>query len=120
MNEVLSPSASPSEVLVSRVRSIVEAAALDAPCRQRVKDALERFVALEQQREIRHHLLSSRRHRAAIVSLMDLLGELEETNWHEADRSVFTEFAALFEDIAQHALRGASDLRLLAEGVTTE
>ena len=59
------------------------------------------------------HLLASRQHRAAIAALVDLLGELEDIGWQEADRTVFTELAMLFEDIAQHALRGAEDLRLL-------
>jgi hypothetical protein len=34
-------------------------------------------------------------------------------SWQETDRSVFAEFAHLFDDIAQHALRGAEDLRLI-------
>lgn len=103
----------PSEALVGRIRSIIGSVALDCDCRQRVNDALGRFVEMEQQRETRRHLLSSRQHRAAIAALVDLLAELEEISWQEADRSVFAEFASLFDDIAHHARLGAEELRLL-------
>lgn len=97
--------------LIERIRNIVESAALDCDCRNRVDEALERFVEMEQQRETRRHLLSSRQHRAAIAALVDLLAELEEIGWQEMDRTVFSELAHLFEDIAQHALSGAQQLR---------
>jgi len=111
----LPPSAhrAPPDALVGRIRGIIASVALDCNCRQRVNEALQRFLDLEQQRETRRHLLASRQHRAAIAALVDLLGELEDIGWQEADRTVFTELAMLFEDIAQHALRGAEDLRLL-------
>lgn len=104
-----------SEALVSRLRGIISSVALDCDCRQRVNDAIERFVALEHQRETRRHLLASRQHRTEIAALVDLLAELEEISWQEADRSVFGELAMVFDDIAQHALRGAEDLRRLEQ-----
>ncbi|MBJ3783138.1 hypothetical protein [Devosia sediminis] len=99
------------DILVERIRSIIGTVALDCDCRQRVNDALGRFVEMEQQRETRRHLLSSRHHRAAIAALVDLLTELEDISWQETDRGVFAEFAHLFEDIAEHAMRGATELR---------
>lgn len=112
---VLPVEASGPDALVTRIRSIIGTVALDCDCRQRVNDALGRFIAMEQQRETRRRLLSSRQHRAAIAALVDLLAELETISWQEADRSVFAEFAHLFEDIAGHARRGAEDLRLLGD-----
>lgn len=107
----VTPRRGESDAFISRIRGIIGTVALDCDCRQRVNDALQRFVEMEQQRETRRHLLSSRQHRAAIAALVDLLAELEEISWREADRTVFAELAHLFEDIAQHALRGAEDLR---------
>lgn len=103
------------DVLVERIRSIIGTVALDCDCRQRVNDALGRFAEMEQQRETRRHLLSSRHHRAAIAALIDLLAELDDIGWGETDRGVFVEFAHLFEDISEHALRGAADLRQIGE-----
>jgi len=107
------PQAGDSGAFVNRIRGIIGTVALDCDCRQRVNDALQRFIEMEQQRETRRHLLSSRQHRAAIAALVDLLAELEDISWREADRTVFAELAHLFEDIAGHALRGAEDLRLM-------
>jgi hypothetical protein len=103
----------PPDALVGRLRSIISTVALDCDCRQRVNEALGHFVEMEGQREARRHLLSSRHHRSAIAALVELLAELETIGWQETDRSVFAEFADLFDDIAQHALRGAEDLRLI-------
>ncbi|MCW5719586.1 MAG: hypothetical protein KIS86_00435 [Devosia sp.] len=105
------------EDLIERIRYIVGSAALDCDCRSRVNEALERFVKMERQRETRRHLLSSRQHRAAIAALVELLAELEEIGWQEMDRTVFSELAHLFEDIAQHAQSGAQELRQLEKTV---
>jgi hypothetical protein len=104
-----------ADQLVSRIQSIIASVALDCDCRQRVNDALGRFVEMEQQRDRRQHLLSSRQHRAAIAALVELLAELEEVSWQEADHSAFAEFAHLFDDIAAHARSGAEDLRFLGK-----
>lgn len=103
----------PPDALAGRIRSVIATLALDCDCRQRVNEAIGRFVEMEGQRETRRHLLSSRHHRSAIAALAELLAELETISWQETDRSVFAEFAHLFDDIAQHALRGAEDLRLI-------
>jgi len=101
------------DTLIERIRGIIGTVALDCDCRQRVNDALQRFVELEQQRETRRHLLTSRQHRSAIAALVELLAELEEVSWRESDRTVFAELAHLFDDIAEHAQRGAEELRRL-------
>lgn len=108
----------PPDALVGRIRSVISTVALDCDCQQRVNEALGRFVEMEGQREARRLLLSSRHHRSAIAALAELLAELETISWQETDRSVFAEFALLFDDIAQHALRGAEDLRL-SDGQST-
>jgi hypothetical protein len=97
--------------MVMRIRSLIATAALDCSCRQRVGDALQRFVDQEQQRLDRHHLLEARQHRAAVAALLELLSDLEEISWSEGDRSVFQELANLFDDIAQQAQLGAEALR---------
>ena len=105
--------ASEPEALVERIRAIIGTVALDCTCRQRVHDALGRFMNMEVQREARRHLIASRHHRAAIAALVELLAELEEIGFEEADLSVFAELAHLFGDIADHAMQGAADLRAI-------
>ena len=89
MNHLMPPpAAAQPESLAARIRTLIGTVALDCACRQRLNDALQRFVELEQQRETRRHLLTSRQHRAAIAALVELLAELEEISWHEADHTV--------------------------------
>jgi hypothetical protein len=97
--------------LVTRIRSLISTAALDCDCRQKVGDALQRFVDQEQQRIDRRHLLEARQHRAAITALLGLLADLEDVSWSEVDRSVFHELAHLFDDVAEQARYGAEALR---------
>lgn len=99
------------ERLVTRIRSLIATAALDCDCRQKVGDALQRFVDQEQQRIDRRHLLEARQHRAAITALLELLTDLDDVSWSEGDRSVFHELAHLFDDVAEQARRGAEALR---------
>ena len=54
--------------------------------------------------------------RRIVLSLLDLLGELDSVGFQESDRSVFEEIAHLFDDVAQAARRGAADMRDLAAG----
>ncbi|WP_180899619.1 hypothetical protein [Martelella soudanensis] len=82
------------ETLVTRIHPIIGTVALDCDCRQRVNDSLGRFIEMEQQRETRRHLLSSRHQLAAIATLVDLLAELEEISWQAVDRSVFCRICA--------------------------
>jgi hypothetical protein len=101
--------------MVMRIRTLIATAALDCHCRQKVGDALQRFMDQEQQRLDRHYLMDARQHRAAIAALLDLLADLEEISWSEGDRSVFQELANLFDDIAQQARSGAEALRCIGE-----
>lgn len=102
--------------LVTRIRSLIAAAALDCDCRQKVSDALQRFVDQEQQRIDRRHLLEARQNRTAITALLELLTDLEDVSWSEGDRSVFHELAHLFEDVAEQARCGAEALRSIGRG----
>lgn len=101
------------ERLVTRIRSLIATAALDCDCRQKVGDALQRFVDQEQQRIDRRHLQEARQHRTAITALLELLADLEDVSWSEGDRSVFHELAHLFDDVAEQARRGAEALRCI-------
>ena len=102
--------------LVNRLRSLIATAALDCDCREKVGDALQRFVDQEEMRLDRRHLMEARQHRAAVIALVGLLSDLEEITGSESDRSVFGELAQLFADVAQQANLGADALRRLGSG----
>lgn len=101
--------------LTRRIRNLIGTVALDCNCRQRVNDALQRFITQEQQRQDRHCLMDARQQRASIAALVDLLGELEEVSWQEGDRSVFAELAHIFDDIARAAALGSTALRMISQ-----
>jgi hypothetical protein len=109
----MKPAASSTDTarMVLRIRSLIDTAALDCHCRQKVGDALQRFMDQEQQRLDRRDLIEARQHRTAIAALLELLADLEEISWSEGDRSVFPELAHLFDDIARQAQGGAEALR---------
>ena len=100
--------------LTRRIRNLIGTVALDCDCRQRVNDALQRFVIQEQSRHDRRCLLDARQQRASIAALVDLLGELEDVTWQEGDRSVFGELALIFDDIGRMAVQGAAAMRLMS------
>lgn len=100
--------------LSERIRNLIGTLSLDCECRQRVDDALQRFVAQEQDRQDRRHLTDARRHRASIAALLDLLGELEDVSWREGDRSVFGELAHIFDDIGRLACQGSIAMQLIS------
>lgn len=101
--------------LTRRIRNLIGTVALDCDCRQRVNDALERFVTQEQDRLDRRHLLDARQQRASIAALVELLAELEEVSWREGDRTVFGELAHIFDDIARMAAQGSAAMRLISQ-----
>ena len=103
-----------AEQIGRRIRNLIATVALDCDCRQRVNDALQRFVEQEQDRQDRRHLADARQHRASIAALLDLLGELEEVSWHEGDRSVFAELAHIFDDIERLAAQGSAAMRMIS------
>jgi hypothetical protein len=100
--------------LTLRIRNLISTVALDCDCRQRVNDALQRFVSQEQSRHDRRCLMDARQQRASIAALVDLLGELEDVSWQEGDRTVFAELANIFDDIARLAAMGAAAMRLIS------
>ena len=104
-----------AEQLTQRIRNLISTVALDCDCRQRVNDALLRFVSQEQSRHDRRCLMDARQQRASIAALVELLGELEEVSWQEGDRSVFGELAHIFDDIARMATLGSVAMRLISQ-----
>ena len=99
---------------VSRMANLIDTIAPDCGCRGRLTDALHNFADLERRRRARRHLAGARSQRDAIVSLIDLLRELDEFYAGEGDRTVYEEAAMLFDDIAAAAIKGGRDLRRMA------
>jgi hypothetical protein len=100
--------------LTQRIRNLIGTVALDCDCRQRVNDALQRFITQEQSRHDRRCLLDARQQRASIAALVDLLGELEDVSWQEGDRTVFAELAHIFDDIARMAALGSAAMQMIS------
>lgn len=99
--------------LVGRLANLLDGVDLDCSCRAKLDDALTRFADLERLRERRQLLADARQQVAHIGALLDLLKELDDLGFNEADRTVFAEVAQLFEDVAEAARRGAADARRL-------
>lgn len=100
--------------LTQRIRNLISTVALDCDCRQRVNDALQRFVSQERSRHDRRFLMDARQQRASIAALVELLGELEDVSWQEGDRTVFGELAHIFDDIARMATLGSAAMQLIS------
>lgn len=109
-NEISDPTAG----LTRRIRKLIEAAALDCACQQRVNDALLRFAAHERGRHDRRCLMAARQQRTTIAALLELLGELDDISWQEGDRSAFGELALVFDDIGRMAAEGSAAMRLIS------
>ncbi|WP_370321924.1 hypothetical protein [Oricola sp.] len=98
--------------IVDRLRQGLAEAGLDCRCNERAErifdqvEEMGRAGALEE----------ARRMRDAIAIIMVLLTELDELNVNDADPSAFGEIADLFEDLGDHAIRGAVFARLLVTG----
>jgi hypothetical protein len=103
-----------ADQLTQRIRNLIGTVALDCDCRQRVNDALQRFASQERHRQDRRCLMDARQQRASIAALVDLLGDLEEVNWREGDRSVFSELANIFDDIARMAAQGSAAMQMIS------
>ena len=98
--------------IVDRLRQGLTEAGLDCHC----SDGAERiFDQVEERRRV-GALEEARRMRDAIAIIMVLLTELDELTVNEADPTAFGEIADLFEDLGDHAGRGAVFARLLATG----
>jgi hypothetical protein len=99
---------------VTRVANLINTIAPNCGCRTRLTAALANFADLERRRRSLRHLDNARSQRDAIVSLLELLRELDEFYAGEGDKAVYEETAMLFDDIAATAVMGARSLRRLA------
>jgi len=104
------------ETVIRRIRNVIDSVELDCECRARLNEALGRFSALEQQRNMRQHLVLARQHRERIRAILDFLQEVDDLMISESDRSVYVELALLFEEVAAIAVEGAASMHCLAGG----
>ncbi len=100
--------------VIRRIRTVIDSVELDCECRARLDEALARFSALEEQRTLRQHLVLARQHRERIKAILDFLQEVDDLMVSEPDRSVYSELALLFEEVASIATEGASAMHSLA------
>ncbi|MBE0695203.1 MAG: hypothetical protein IH590_19155 [Aquamicrobium sp.] len=100
--------------MIRRIRTVIDSVELDCECRARLDEALARFSALEEQRTLRQHLVLARQHRERIKAILDFLQEVDDLMVSEPDRSVYSELALLFEEVASIATEGASAMHSLA------
>ena len=101
--------------LMSRLQAVLAHIDLDCECKETVRTAIERFASLEKRRLTRRFVASARDHKERIVAILSLLQELNQITEIESDRTVFTEMALLFDDIALSASAAASSLRAVTE-----
>lgn len=101
--------------VVRRIKTVIAGVDLDCECRSRLDEALSRFTVLEHRRMQREHLVRARQHRERIEAIVDFLREVDELVAAEPDRSVYTELALLFEEVAAIAEEGALSMRRLAK-----
>ena len=97
--------------LMNRLQAVLAHTDLDCECKEIVRKAIDRFASLEQRRVARHCMATARDHKERIAAILALLQELNQITEIEPDRTVFTEMAMLFEDIAASAESAASSLR---------
>ncbi|MBZ9798694.1 MULTISPECIES: hypothetical protein [unclassified Mesorhizobium] len=100
--------------VVGRLANLIKDARLDCECRSRLDEALVRFTALEVRRAAREHLSNARSQRERIEAILFFLQDLDEMGATERDRSVYMDFAFLFDDIASTAKEGAFSMRQLS------
>ncbi|MBB4186470.1 hypothetical protein GGE07_003129 [Sinorhizobium terangae] len=100
--------------VIGQIRRLIDGAALECGCRARVDDLLLRFESLTARQREKRMLDQVRRRRRRIATIMELLHELDEIGYGDADRSVLVEARLLFEDIAEAALQGARLLNVAA------
>lgn len=97
--------------LLARIRAVVATVDIDCDCREKLDDALRRFEALEQRRDMRDLIADARAQCDRVAALLDLLKELDDIRVEDTDHGVFDELALLFESVAAAAARGAQDMR---------
>ncbi|MCB1495371.1 MAG: hypothetical protein KDJ86_06275 [Bauldia sp.] len=103
-----------AEDLVSRLRRVISTVDLNCQCRVRLEGALDRFTALEHRRQARQAIANAREQRDQIIARLAFLAEIDELTEQEPDTSVFSETAALFDEIAVAAGDAAKSVRICA------
>ncbi len=101
--------------LMHRLQAVLAHTDLDCECKETVRNAIDRFASYEQRRLTRRCMAIARDHKERIVSILSLLQELNQVTDIEPDRTVFTEMALLFDDIATSAESAAENLRTVTE-----
>lgn len=104
-----------ANALMTRLQAVLAHTDLDCECKEIVRQAIDRFASLEQRRVARHCMASARDHKERIATILALLQELNQITEIEPDRTVFTEMAMLFEDIAASAESAANSLRSVTD-----
>lgn len=101
--------------LMSRLQAVLAHTDLDCGCKETIRTAIEHFTLFEQRRLTRQFVASARDQKERIVAILSLLQELNQITEIESDRSVFTEMAFLFDDIASSASAAAKSLRAVTD-----
>lgn len=100
---------SESLALVKRMQTVFTRSNMDGHCREMLRSAVDRFLALEARRLSKTLLTRGRKER--IAAILMLLSELDQLTEDESDRSVFEELALLFDEISRTAVAGSAALR---------
>ena len=108
---VLVYSSPDAEDLVSRLRRVISGVDLNCRCRARLEGALDRFTGLEHRRQARKAIADAREQRDQIIARLAFLAEIDELTEQEADTTVFSETATLFDEIARAAGNAARSIR---------
>lgn len=96
--------------IIGSIRRLIDGATLDCACRTEIDQLLFQFETLAAGHHRRRRLDLARGQRRRIAAIMELLRELDEIGYEEADGSVLAEAQLLFEDIAEAARHGADNL----------
>lgn len=102
------------ETVVERLRRGIAEAGLNCRCKHAANDVLDRVGAEEELIRRARGLADARKMRDAIVAVLALLGEIDELDASEQDRTVFQEIAALFQDVSDYAAHGVVSARWAA------
>ncbi|MDX8482855.1 hypothetical protein RFN28_31000 [Mesorhizobium sp. VK24D] len=100
---------------VARLTSMIDEARLDCECRSKLDETLSRFATQEIERAAREHLANAREQRRRIAAIVLFLQDLDRIGAVERDRTVYLDFALLFDDIAALAKEGSLSMRQLGQ-----
>jgi hypothetical protein len=97
--------------LIERMRIVLTQSNMDGHCREMLCSAFDRFLTLEARRLSKRFLHRARDQKKRIAATLALLAELDHLNEDEADHTVFSEMAQLFDEISLTAVAGSAALR---------